>query len=299
MSLILCAAMAWAQAEPTGSEVAEEPLAIPVDQAPPASPQPEPPASGQQTPVELAIPVNRPPQAPSQPARPLAIPRAGISAQDAAAQRAYARQRLSVEAITEMSLSSATVSTWGYGGGFGYGGYGGYGRWGYGWGPSWGFASVPVMTARQSWAVFEGDHRLDVPTALEKLQQVPLKTDLERRIRRSRTAGTLWTGVGVAGLIGGVAGLVGLDQSRTYDEARAWSMMATTSTVVGVSGLVIGTFPSAKARRLFVDPSLTLSREDAEATADTVNEALRVQLGLSPEQALRLEQPDAPAPRRR
>ena len=99
-------------------------------------------------------------------------------------------------------------------------------------------------------------------------------------MRRARTAGTVWTAVGVAGLVGGLVGVVGLDQSRTYDDARLWSTVATASSLVGIGGLVVGSFPASKSRRLAVDPSWTLSREDAEERADTANAALAAELGI-------------------
>jgi hypothetical protein len=84
----------------------------------------------------------------------------------------------------------------------------------------------------------------------------------------------------VAGLVGGLVGVIGLDQSRTYDEARTWSTVATAGSLAGIGGLVIGTFPSSKARRMVVDPSWTISREAAEDRAETANAALAAELGL-------------------
>lgn len=241
----------------------EGPLAIPVDEAPPATRQPKGATPAQ---TEDGRPLALPPDATGRP-RPPEPPRAlAASAQLARALRTYERKALSVRPVTDFSVRTAAVAGWGPG---------------WGWGPYWGgWYGVPVVDAQQGWAIFEGDHRLDVPTALDKLGDTPLRVQLEGRMRRARTAGSVWTGLGVAGIVGGLVGIVGLDQSRTYAEARTWSTVATASSLVGIGGLVVGSFPSSKARRLAVDPSWTLSRDDAEERAESVNGALAAELGI-------------------
>ncbi len=248
------------------AEEAEGPLAIPVEEAPPARPQP----TGGSSTTHDGRPLALPPDFSNRPRTDGAV----ADAQLLRARATYARKELSVRPITEVSVRTATVGT-------GWGPY--WGGWGPYWGGGWGgWYSVPVVDAQRTWAIFEGEHRLDVPTALDKLGDTPTRVDLERRSRRSRTAGTVWTAAGVTGLVSGLVGVVGLDQSRTYEEARVWSTVATAGTLAGITGLVVGTFPAAKSRRLYVDASQTLSREEAEERAETVNAALAAELGLEP-----------------
>ena len=105
-----------------------------------------------------------------------------------------------------------------------------------------------------------------------------------------RATGTVLYVLGGVGLAGSLAGLVGADQARTYDQARTWSTVATVSMLGGATFFVAGSFPLGKARRLLTDPTYTMSRPEAERLADEANERLRAKLGLSPAEALRLEQ---------
>ena len=150
--------------------------------------------------------------------------------------------------------------------------------------------SSPYVMRVDGWAVFQGDQRLSVPASLERMGMAGQKVELERRIRRRRTAGTVLYALGGTGLAAAVVGLVGADQARTYDEARTWSRVATISMFSGAGCFVAGSFPLGKARRLEADPVYTLSRSEAEALADDANERLRNKLGLSPAAALQLEQ---------
>ncbi len=254
-----------------------------------AAAEPDAPAD-EDSPIPLAIPVGEsgpPPQfdGPPDDPRPMAIPGPSASAEEVAARRQYARRHLSVRDTSEIVVSATTMMSPGWG--YGWGGWGGWG-WGGGWG-GWAW-TVPTATRVDSWAVLEGTRRLDVPRALDRLGDPGARMELERRVRVRRTWGHVITGVGAAGIAAGVVGLVGLDQARTLDEARAWSAMGTAGLVGGAGALVVGSFPSSRARRLLVDPTLTIDREQAAEQAEVHNEALRVELGLSPTQALAIEQ---------
>ena len=238
---------------PTTEGTADPPLAVPVGQEPPPEAR-RPARSGQ----PLAVPGRRP-----------------LTPEDVAAVRTYRREHLSVRGYREAYIGSTTPTT----------GY--YGRWG-GWGGGWAWTQ-PYLFEVEGWAVYQGSHRLAVPEALERLGDPGARVHLERRMRRNKTAGTALYVLGGVSLVSSIVGLVGLDGSRSYDEARVWSTFSTASMLTGAGCFVAGSFPLGKARRLAIDPSYSLSRADAERRADEANDRLRAELGLTPEQALRLE----------
>jgi hypothetical protein len=184
--LVAVVPSAAAQEESSPEAVDEAPLAVPVGQEPPASARPR---------VE----------------EPLAVPgRRQLSAEEVAAVRTYRREQLSVRGYRETYVGSTTTFT------------GGYGRWGWGWGGGWGWTTPYVMEV-EGWNVWQGSHPLSVPEALEALGEPGRRVELERSIRRKRSTGTALYVLGGAGLVTSIVGLVGLDQARTWPEARAWS----------------------------------------------------------------------------
>lgn len=254
--------MAWAS-DPASGEVAPAPVE----------------AGAPEHDVPLAVPVGRepPPRAePSRSERPLAVPgRRPLNAQDIDAIRTYRREHLSVRGFHEVWVGSTTTTTGYYGG-----------RWGW-WG-GWGW-STPYVVEVDRWAVLQGTHHLTVPEALDALGDPGGRVQLERTIRRKKTAGTVWYALGGASIATSIVALVGLDQARSYDEAYRWRTVSTIGMLGGATAFVAGSFPLGRARSLAVDPSLTLDRADAERRAEDANARLAAELGLSPEQALRLE----------
>ena len=250
---MLCLAVIAAFAEP-----AEPPLAIPVTEPAPSA---EPP---------LAIPADPPP---TPPARRLGE-RGPDRSPELAAKRVYARKLLTVRPTSEIVVGAAPAMGWGYG-------------WGWGWGYGWGWAPTAYPVAR--WDVFEGGARLDVPTALDRFGDADGRAALERVIRRKRTWGNVGYGVGVAGAVTGLVGLVGLDAARTWEDATTWSQVATGGFANGALGWIAGAFPHARASRLATDPSLTWTEAQAADLADAANERLRLELGLPAEVAYDVE----------
>ncbi len=217
--------------------------------------------------------------------RPLAIPAdtpapQGLPGRErASALRTYARKHLAVHSLAEVYATPATTTWWG-------------GRWG-------GFATTTpgYLVASDTWAVFEGEHRLDVPSYLHLVGDDASKERLDHRISAHRSAGTALAVVGVAGLTATFAGLVGMEVANTLAAQRQWSAISLGGLGAGVGGLVIGSFPATRARRLATYPDRTLDRRQVEEAVEAYDVRLATELGLSPEQALRVEQRERGEPR--
>lgn len=262
----------------------------PTDEPPPPPPPAGDTVQGPRAPEPAEPPAppvthtgERPPPPPDD--RPLAIPAdrwdpAAADEARAAAIRAYRARHLAIRSWSE--LRSTTVYSdigYGYGYGYPYGGYGGV------------TIGMPWFWSEERWSVYRGPQRLSNTRYLDLVGQQDEARDLDRRIRGNRTAAGVLYGVAAAGGVATVASLVGMDNATTLRSWEDWR-------VVGMAGLggvfvgaISGSFPTARARRLGADP---LAIRTWEALADEIadhNEALRVDLGLSAEDALRVESP--------
>ncbi len=253
-------------AEPPADSTAEEPRGTPAPPPPPERP--------------LALPgaPRRPGQGPGA-GGPRGGPppaRGGMDVDHYKALRQYQRKRLAIRGETRREPGTTYV--------FGTGG--GYWRWG-----GWHTATVvhDPGTITRTWGVYRGPERLDVPTFLQMVGQQDLADDVSRRVRRARTAGKVWltgAGIGAAGL---VAGIVGTSLADTADEVQTWSSVTLGGSLLAVGGLVGATFPMGKANRLAADPAASVSWSEAQDWVDAYNDQLREELGLSPEEAWRIE----------
>jgi hypothetical protein len=164
-------------------------------------------------------------------------------------------------------------------------GWGPYGR------PRMGWRAVPYTYAVHSteWAVFQGRQRLDVPGTYAALGEQSTADALERKIRANRTAANVGYGVGVAGVVASVVGMIGADQARSWPEFRTWGTVSLTGVGMMVGGFVGGTFPGAHARRLQFDHEKAFDLPDLERQFDDHNALLASQLGLSQSEAALIE----------
>lgn len=146
----------------------------------------------------------------------------------------------------------------------------------------------PVYTVR-TWGVYQGPDRITTPTFLDKVgkagEAAALREDISRYDRRSKRC------FGVAGIGAGVliAGIVGMRTAATPEEYLAWNLATLGGTAAGMGGLVVGSFPAAKAGRLERSPAAVMSPAEARALAERHNDALQRELGVSPQEAWLLE----------
>lgn len=229
-----------------------------------------PPPGGQPDPAPLALPAHAPPP----PAR--HAPRID----DAYGRHLgeYREQRLRLRPYESLYYSTS-------GGYVGYGGYGGYGGWGIG----MGFPTVWVDQVHRV-AVYQGSSRLDVPHTLVALGEPERARGLERRIRTNRRWAGAATALGVTGLVGSVAGLVGSTQARDPYVRDLWNLEALASTVGMATGFVLAGFPGHRADRLTFDHAATFEPGELERAVDRHNAALAAELGLDPVDVGHLEE---------
>lgn len=263
---------------PAPGTTVEGPRSPPSEPAPPAPP------------VETPLPptTHQGPRTPPPPdERPLAIPadRWNPSAVDdarAAAIRAYRARHLAIRSWSELR-STTVYSDLGYGLGYGYGyPYGGYGSVTVG---------MPWFWSEERWSVYRGPQRLSNPQYLDLVGRGDEAQALERRIRGNRTATGLLYGVAGAGGAATVASLFGMDNAHTLRAWEDWRIVGVAGLTSVFVGAVSGSFPAARARRLAADPMTIRSWDELSDEIAGHNEALRVDLGLSADDALKIEAP--------
>lgn len=247
----------------------------------------EPPAQAAEQP--LAIPAQPPPRRPEG-ARPEPGPMSRTPEQLAALRR-YRDERLQVRAETEIHGGSTMVVGGWWGGAWRPGPYG---RWHYGFGfPGAVIAEPPTL--ERAWGVYRGPQRLTVPELLQVTGQTDLARDLDRDIRRARTASTLWFGLAGVGVASAVAGMVGLSVADDREEALLYNQVVLGGAGAAATGLFVGSFPASKASRLTHDVPRTMTLQEAQALVAQRNEALRNELGLTPGDVWQIES-DPPTP---
>lgn len=216
----------------------------------------------------LAIPGGPGAPRPPRPGRPERAPRldeAYVRALDT-----YRRERLRLRPYDSFSVSSS--GGWvGWGGGWGWGG----------WGVGMGFPTVWV-DRHTNLAIYQGEHRLDVPDAMRVMREPERAAGLDRRIRNQRRASAVATGLGVAGLAGSLAGLVGSTWAYDPFVRDLWSLETLGATGVMVGGFVVAGFPGHRADRLQYDPTATFEEGELESDVERYNAELAAELGISP-----------------
>ncbi len=252
--VLLGLAAAHAQ-DPSGDASAVAPAAAPA----PAETAPAPAAPAEAAPAAAA---------PTLPAA-AAVP-ATLTVERLALLRQYKARRISVRNETELRGGGTSL-------GFSSPGYG----------PAV-VMTDPIYTIR-TWGLYQGGQRLDTVTALDRLGADSLKKTTVDDIKTSRRRARTWfTAAGLGGAAM-VAGMVGMRTATTYPEHALAQQITTGGTLVGIGGLIAGSFPGAKASRLERYPSAVLTPEQASEQAAAHNEALRAELGLSPQEVWLME----------
>lgn len=258
---------------------ADSPAAIPVDdQAIPV----EVPAA-----IPAAIPSSIPGNAPRHPSE-----RAGAqrSPERLQALRQYQDERLTLRPETEVSGGNSFVVGGVWGGGYRPGPYGGLH---YGWAVPGAVITEP-LTLERGWGVYQGPQRLDTPELLRATGQDLRAADLEHDIRRAKFASNVWLGVAGAGVATAISGMMAQSIAESRDEAIFFNNVTLGGVGVAAFGLIGSSFPATKARALRHDPAATLSLQETQELVRKNNEALRSQLGLSPDDVWQVE--SAPPP---
>lgn len=259
---LLLAALTAGYSLPAVAEEDVAPAALPAPVAEPA-PVTEPTVVAAPEPVASAAPA---PTAVS-PAPPLTVERLQTL-------RRYKAQRLVVREETEV-----------HGGGTAIGFASPYSRMGVG---SSVMLTDPIYTVR-TWGVWQGHERLSTPTFLalagEKGRAEEVSRGIERYDRRSKLWFTV-AGVGAGVLVGGLVRSSTADQP---EEMLAGNLALTTGVTIGLSGLVIGSFPASKAHRLQTSPASLIKPEEARELAERHNDALREELGVTAQEAWLIE----------
>jgi hypothetical protein len=231
-------------------------------QAPkPADVGAEPPATPEPPPVERLAP---------------APPSLGqLTVERLMALRTYKAQRLQVRAETEYrgsSVSSFTSMSYGHPHGLGTGVV----------------VSENISTFR-TWGVYRGPQRLSTPDFLHITGATARRDALVTDIRELRAKSTTWYASAGVGVVGVIAGLVGMSTAKDLSTYLAYNMVSLGGTMMTITGLFGASFPSAKAQRLYKYPGTTMSSDEANDLAHGANETLRQSLEIAPTEAWLLD----------
>ena len=190
--------------------------------------------------------------------------------------RAYKAQRLMVREETEIRGGGMSPQiTAGVGGG---------------WGSPMGtpMANDPLYLV-QSWGIYQGKRRLTVPEYLDLTGQDALAEALDMDIQRSRRQSRVLYGIGVVGVVAAGAGVVGQLSATDAERYGLYRTTATLGVVAAIGGFVGGSIPAARAKELELEAGFRLTPEQVQPRLDAYNEALRLRIGLSAEDAMLLE----------
>jgi len=204
-----------------------------------------------------------------QPAPSPTAPSQELTAERLRTLRAYRSQRLEIRSVTEMTGGGTSMT------------------------PGWGVGGVqiysePIRTVH-SWAVFRGPAQVQLPEYYELLGDVERAQSLRRRIRRNRTAAASLYALSGAGAVSAVVGFVGLNAPGTGIDNRTYSWMITGGLVGMLVGSLGGGIPASRASTLQSDHTKVLDPHEAQFEIDAYNERLRRDLGVTPEDAARVE----------
>ncbi|MEL6348862.1 MAG: hypothetical protein AAFV53_37505 [Myxococcota bacterium] len=256
-AMILMTLMAAASAQ----DESPSPLAVPIQDARPATPSPVTQRPVTQRPLAVPAPVRL--KHPSPP-----------TAAQLQALRQYRRERLAVHPELEIRGGGTQWQT-------------GFSAVGPSWG--WGMAVADPISTTRTWGIYKGADRLDVPDFLEEVGALELKYTLDQDIQRARRNSRAWYALAGAGVAGILVGSIGANSAgRTPGPEARFEEYVYTNVVFAsigttVLGLFAGSFPAARAERLTNYPSASLTIDRAQRLADEHNETLRQDLDLSPE----------------
>jgi hypothetical protein len=163
-------------------------------------------------------------------------------------------------------------------------GWGGRPWRGYGW-HSGEVVAVDPPTFAHEWAVYQGAQRLTVPDYMRAVGRGSEAAELGARIQRSGRASRTWSTVGVAGLAGGLASLIGGVVTSDAQTSRSFTSAGLGGIGIGITGSLIGSLTRSKATTLAHDYEHSLDVAEVQRAVRERNEVLRDELGLTPAQA--------------
>ena len=145
-------------------------------------------------------------------------------------------------------------------------------------------------TITRTWAVYEGSARVDVPQYFALAGQDEDRRDLMGRITLKRWLGRAYYGAAVAGVGAVVFSAVAVNLTADDAQKNSIERVGGTGLVVAVVGLIGGSLPTAHASRLEADYAVSnIDIGSAQQVVDVQNEALRIELGVTPDEALQVE----------
>jgi hypothetical protein len=155
------------------------------------------------------------------------------------------------------------------------------------------FWSDPVRT-HQTWGIYQGPELITTPRFFELSGADKRLEVLTSDIHRARSATRVWNGVAITGVVGVVAGIIGMSLADTAREAQPWGTVTTLGSLTAITGLFGASFPSGKAQRLVHRPSTIMTSAEAQGLADRHNDRLARELELSADEAWQVEEGLAP-----
>ena len=183
----------------------------------------------------------------------------------------FRARRLEVRALRYYTGGGATVVSTGYGWGWGY--------------PRWGIGTSYVIYdpvfEEHTWAVYQGSNRLTVPTYLSTVGDQEKLKPLDRSIRRNLLSSKILLGTGVVGVVGAVAGGLGMRMAQNRQAFSDYNAIGTTSAVVAVSGFVGHWIANGVAKHKRLDFDGQLNTTEVREQVDGFNDRLRTDLGLT------------------
>ncbi len=202
-------------------------------------------------------------------------PELAIPARNPQAMHVYRADHLRVVPVTSWTYHNQTV---------GFSTYSGYG-----WSSF--FALGPSFaTPHHEWRVAKGPTVISVPRFLELSGQTELREDLLQKVKRNKTAATVFGGVAAVSAATLIAGLF-TEANATDVEGQILGMQMYNYGGLGVAvGLVAASIPGGRAKRWVAQPSAVMTPEEAEGFVRQHNDALRASLGLTPTEAFEIEQ---------
>jgi len=165
-----------------------------------------------------------------------------------------------------------------------------YGVYGY-WRRRYGVIAIPhtTVTHGTELGVFEGPHRIDVPTTYQALGDDAGYERLEDRIRSNRTLGDVGYAVALTGVAASVIGLFEMDTVRTWHDEQFWGTITGGGVGLMLGGAIGGAIPAGRASRLQYDHELSFDVDTLQKDFADHNAQLASQLGLSQTEAAELE----------
>jgi hypothetical protein len=146
----------------------------------------------------------------------------------------------------------------------------------------------PIYTVR-SWGIYQGARRLTVPQYLNTIGSYEMQDYLEQDIRKLEATSKALYGLGAAGVLATVVGVVGVRNARDADQEIIFLATAAGGVGAMLGGFIGGSIPASKATRIETEPEFTFTPEQVRGDIDEHNDGLRKELDLSVQEVLLIE----------